>query len=263
MDRGLLACPDNQRAPRPHHDALSQAEGAVNDTRPQPVMQTCTTPAAAAAAGRQGITSGRGRRRSSVATRRNVRPTGCALDGVVVPPSQRAAASAGAGAGAGHRSGAAEARRRTNHCSCRRGERVRQPGGDEPAEEPIRRSRASRRSLAEGVKASASGRPGPWKVSSTRTATPGSAPSTSRSHTPSRPRVGRQHRRTEERAALPTARPRAAGDRWSRRREPHATTLRDMAHITPQVVHRSTIPEYCRQCLVKGKPSWPVTQVTR
>ncbi|MEV8205894.1 hypothetical protein AB0P40_11080 [Streptomyces sp. NPDC079189] len=89
-----------------------------------------------------------------MATRRNVRSTGPALDGVVLPPTQRAAASAGAG----DRGAAAGARRRTNHCSCRRGDRVRQPGGGrKPAEEPIRRSRASRRSAGEEVKASASG----------------------------------------------------------------------------------------------------------
>lgn len=80
---------------------------------------------------------------------------------------------------------------------------------------------------------------------------------------PSRPRASRQHRRTEEGAALPTARPRAAGDRWSHRKQPHATTLRNMAHITLEVVHRSTTSGYCRQCLIKGKPSRPVVQVTR
>ncbi|WP_371794220.1 hypothetical protein [Streptomyces sp. NBC_01718] len=91
-----------------------------------------------------------------MATRRNARPTGSALYGVVLPPSQRAAASAGAGAG--HRGGAAGARRHTNHCSCRRGGRVRPPGGGRrAAEKPIRRSRASLRSVGEGVKASASG----------------------------------------------------------------------------------------------------------
>lgn len=234
----------------------------MNDTRPQPVMQTYTTPAVAA--GRQGITSGRGRRRSSMATRRNVRPTGCALDGVVLPPSQRAAASAGAGAGAIHRSGAAEARPRTNHCSCRRGERVRQPDGD--ASPPRNRSAGAARPgghSAKGSRLQPQARPGPWKVSSTRTRNTRLRSIDEQVTQRRADRVGRQHRRTEKRAALPTAKPRAAGDRWSHRREPHATTLRDMAHITLQVVHHSTIPEYCRQCLVQGKPSRPVTQVTR
>ncbi|MFD4232142.1 hypothetical protein [Streptomyces sp. NPDC058545] len=45
--------------------------------------------------------------------------------------------------------GAAGARRRTNRCSCRCAERVRQPGGGpKPAEQRIRPSRASRRSAA-------------------------------------------------------------------------------------------------------------------
>ena len=191
-----------------------------------------------------------------MATRRNVRSTGPALDGVVLPPSQRAAASAGAG----DRGAAAGARRRTNRCSCRRGERG---GGRKPAEEPIRRSRASRRSAGEGVKASASG---PARTlegqqhpdHNTQLRSIDEQVAQRRAD-----RTGRQRRRTEEGAAPPTARPRAAGNRWSYRKHSDATALRDMAHLTLQVVHRSTISEYCRQCLIKGKPSRPVVQVTR
>lgn len=133
----------------------------MNDTWPQPVMQTLALHCSLSRNCNRKETRHHLRPRPSSIQHgdpADVRPTGRSLGGVVLPPSQRAAASVGAGAGHRGGGGAAGPRRRTSHCSCRRGEQVRQPGGGrKPAEEPFRRTRASRRSAGEGVKASASG----------------------------------------------------------------------------------------------------------
>ncbi len=117
---------------------------------------------------------------------------------------------------------------------------------------------------AKGSRLQPQARPGPWKVSSTRTRN---------TRLRSIDEQVTQRRADRESAVSTDAQkkeplrqlrgPEQPATDGARRREPHATTLRDMAHITLQVVHRSTIPEYCRQCLIKGKPSRPVTQVTR